>query len=240
MREKVSVGSRGQRKDQIKWKRTLPELLNADPTRITRILVEDKILPNWAGKKCPRCGQGTLSVLVKDTDSRNQSTMYKHRCSKKSCSARVNPHHLHPIFTEGAGPERLDLQTQSAALLLKLHRVPQATIHLLLNINHQALEDMEKKICRLRQDFVEKQEKTIIFGNTKQWVDVEADEATFDKKDVSKSPKFQHLIKKKNETVLWEQWAGIVQRGRPDTLILRRLTPKLTVKRSPGPRDPQV
>ena len=83
VREKVSVGSRGQRKDQIKWKRTLPELLKADPMRITRILVEDKILPNWAGKKCPRCGQGTLSVLVKDTDSRNQSTMYKHRCSKK-------------------------------------------------------------------------------------------------------------------------------------------------------------
>ena len=66
-------------------------------------------------------------------------------------------------------------------------------------------------------------------------VDVEADEATFDKKDVCKSPEFQHLIKKKSETVLWEQWAGIVQRGRPDTLILRRLTPKLTVKRSPGP-----
>ena len=34
---------------------------------------------------------------------------------------------------------------------------------------------------------------------------------------------------------LWEQWAGVVQRGKPETLALFRLDPKLTVKRAPGP-----
>ena len=34
---------------------------------------------------------------------------------------------------------------------------------------------------------------------------------------------------------MWEQWAGIIQRGRPESLVLCRLKPKLTVKRAPGP-----
>ena len=33
----------------------------------------------------------------------------------------------------------------------------------------------------------------------------------------------------------WEQWGGLVERGRPDTLVLYRLSPKLTSKGSPGP-----
>ena len=42
-------------------------------------------------------------------------------------------------------------------------------------------------------------------------------------------------MKKKGETIMWEQWAGVVQRGRPETLVLHRLNPKLTSKRAPGP-----
>lgn len=34
---------------------------------------------------------------------------------------------------------------------------------------------------------------------------------------------------------MWEQWGGIIQRGRPTSLVLRRLTPKVTVLRAPGP-----
>ena len=33
----------------------------------------------------------------------------------------------------------------------------------------------------------------------------------------------------------WEQWGGLVERGRPDTLVLLRLFPKTTASRSPGP-----
>ena len=33
----------------------------------------------------------------------------------------------------------------------------------------------------------------------------------------------------------WEQWGGLVERGRPDALVLFRLSPKTTASRSPGP-----
>ncbi|OLP90098.1 hypothetical protein AK812_SmicGene28394 [Symbiodinium microadriaticum] len=92
-----------------------------------------------------------------------------------------------------------------------------------------------QKPCKLRKDFVGKEERNIVFGNQKTWVDVEADEATFDKRDISQDPALQHLVVKKNETIMWEQWGGVTQRGRPRTLVLRKLIPKLTVKRAPGP-----
>ncbi|CAE7324648.1 unnamed protein product [Symbiodinium sp. CCMP2456] len=124
---------------------------------------------------------------------------------------------------------------QSAVLLLKLLNVPQSVIHLAMGTNHKALEDLDKRLCKLRKDVVEKEEKNIVFGNQKTWVDIEADEATFDKRDISQDPALQHLVVKKNETIMWEQWGGVIQRGRPRTLVLRKLVPKLTVKRAPGP-----
>ena len=33
----------------------------------------------------------------------------------------------------------------------------------------------------------------------------------------------------------WEQWGGIVERGYPDTLVLKRLQPKKTKMSAPGP-----
>ena len=33
----------------------------------------------------------------------------------------------------------------------------------------------------------------------------------------------------------WEQWLGLVERGRPESLILHRLNPPETFKRAPGP-----
>ena len=42
-------------------------------------------------------------------------------------------------------------------------------------------------------------------------------------------------MKNKNTTIMWEQWAGCIQRGHPQSLVLQRLTPKVTVKRAPGP-----
>ena len=230
-RDKNGVQPRGQRKDQIKWKRTLPELIKASDSHIIRILIADKLLPKWEGKTCPFCCQGTLSKLKVE----GRSGQLKHRCGRKACQLWMNPHHLHPLFTEGQGLQSQPLQSQAALLLLKLHRVPQSIIHMLLNVNHKAIEDVERKLCKLRQEHVESKEKAIQFGNGKSWVDVEADEATFDKRDISNCLEFKHLIKSPNATIMWEQWAGIVQRGRPETLILYKLQPKITVKRAPGP-----
>ena len=118
---------------------------------------------------------------------------------------------------------------------MKLHKVPQSKIHFLLGINHKAIEDMENKLFKMRQEYVQKKEKEILLGDGKSWKDVEADEATFDRRDISKSVDFKRLIVSKDGVMMWEQWAGIAQRGRPETLILRKLQPKITVKRAPGP-----
>ncbi|CAE6950598.1 unnamed protein product [Symbiodinium sp. CCMP2592] len=212
-RDKNGVQPRGQRKDQIKWKRTLPELIKASDSHIIRILIADKLLPKSVAREPFRSS----------------------RWKDAACQLWMNPHHLHPLFTEGQGLQSQLLQSQAALLLLKLHRVPQSIIHMLLNVNHKAIEDVERKLCKLRQEHVESKEKAIQFGNGKSWVDVEADEATFDKRDISNCLEFKHLIQSPNATIMWEQWAGIVQRGRPETLILYKLQPKITVKRAPGP-----
>ncbi|CAE7815218.1 unnamed protein product [Symbiodinium microadriaticum] len=106
---------------------------------------------------------------------------------------------------------------------------------MLMDINHKAVEEMHRKLCLLRQEYVESKQKNIIFGNGTTWADVEADEATFDRRDISNDSQWKHLVKTKDATMLWEQWAGVVQRGKPETLALFRLAPKLTVKRAPGP-----
>ena len=168
---KLAVTSRGQRKDQIKWARNLPELLLASNKKIVQIWVTDKILVNWTGKCCPRCEAGTLS----DLKLHKPSGQYKHRCSSRGCQAWISPHHLHPLLTDGRGTGAQSLQIQSSMLLLKLLRVSHPSIHILLNVNHKAIEDLEKKLCELRKDFVEKKEREIVFGNLKAWKDVEAE-----------------------------------------------------------------
>ena len=157
-----------QRKDQIKWKRTLSELLLASNKKIVQILVTDQILVNWTGKCYPGCEAGTLS----DLKLHKSSSQYKHSCSSRGCHVWISPHHLHPLFTDWRSAQ--SLQIQSGMLLLKLLRVSHPSIHI-LNVNHKAIEDMEKKLCELRRDFVEKKEREIVFGNLKDRKDVEAE-----------------------------------------------------------------
>jgi len=130
---------------------------------------------------------------------------------------------------EACGSGHTSLQTQSALLFLLLNRVPNASIHRILHTNHKVIEDMEKRLMQLRKAWVEEKEKLIVFGNGKTWADSEADEATFNSTDL------KDLAEDSNKPVIWEQWSGIVQRGRPDTLLLHRLQPKMSPKRAPGP-----
>ena len=109
---------------------------------------------------------------------------------------------MHPIFSEGFGTAAQSLQSQAALLLLNLNGIPYGVIHRLLGVNHKAIEDVENKLCKLRRDYVEATEKLIKFGDSKGWHDVEADEAMFDKRNVSNVLDVQHFIKSKNETAL--------------------------------------
>ena len=60
-------------------------------------------------------------------------------------------------------------------LLLKLLHVSHPVIHIALDMNHKAIEDLEKRLCELRLQHVEKNEKKIVFGDGKSWKDVEAE-----------------------------------------------------------------
>ena len=70
--------------------------------------------------------------------------------------------------------------------------------------------------------------------NGKTWVDVEADEATFDHANVTKDVTYNDAVAK-GECILSEQWSSILVRGKPSTLVLTRLKLALSVKRAPGP-----
>ena len=95
------------------------------------------------------------------------------------------------------------------------------------------LPTYDKRLCKLREAFVEKEEKNIVFGNQKTWVDVEADEATFDKKDISRDPAFQRLIVKNGETIMWQQWGDVIQRGPSSYFGPAEVDPH--AYRAPGP-----
>ncbi|CAK9104272.1 DNA repair protein REV1 (AtREV1) (Rev1-like terminal deoxycytidyl transferase) [Durusdinium trenchii] len=204
-RDESAVQPRGLRMDQSKWKRSLLDLVRANDKGIVEKLVADKILVSWEGKQCPKCEHGTLSKLK--PGPRNGSL--KHKCNDWRCKAWLNPHYLHPLFTECKGPEGHPLQIQSALLSLLLNKVSNGVIHNALRVNHKAIEDMRSKLAAGRKKCT--------------WVDVEGDETTFDKKPVKKDGK--NLME-------WEQWVGMVQRGQPDTLILHRLRPELTEPRA--------
>ena len=75
---------------------------------------------------------------------------------------------------------------------------------------------------------MERQEKSTTYGNPKGslWVDIEADEVDLGKALVEDGT---------GEILKWELWCGVVERGRPSSLRLFRLTPPLSQTRSPGP-----
>jgi hypothetical protein len=69
------------------------------------------------------------------------------------------------------------------------------------------------------------EEQKIVFGGQKTWVDVEADEVDLGKELLLDSPN--------GNKARWEQWDEMVQLGQPGTLVLYRLSPKITSRRSP-------
>ena len=92
------------RADRHSWKRSLPELLSASESSLIKKLKEDKLLPSWERRLCPRCEKGTLSKLRPHPGH----GALKHRCNHYSCHAYISPHHMHPLFVDGRGnPQRL-------------------------------------------------------------------------------------------------------------------------------------
>ena len=71
-----------------------------------------------------------------------------------------------------------------------------------MDINHKAVEEMHRKLCLLRQEYVESKQENILFGNGTTWADVEADEARFDRRDISNDIQWKHLVTSKDSIML--------------------------------------
>ncbi|CAE7400836.1 unnamed protein product [Symbiodinium microadriaticum] len=129
------------RVDRLRWKRNLKDFIGVDEDATVKLLTEDGLLPDWTRMKCPFCNLGAVSGL----QSRGRLTP-RHRCRRKACQKFILPQHLHPIFTSNMGPEGHPLAIRASALLLRLASIPLSSIHIVLGINHKALESMEKKL----------------------------------------------------------------------------------------------
>ena len=197
--QRHSEGAGFLRVDQRKWR--VQELIKATNAEIIQILKNDRFLPEWSGKVCPKCEKGVFSPLKEHT---GRNGLW-HRCDRWRCQQYVSPIHLHPIFTKTPGPEGHLLQMQSAALLMRLSSVPLSSIHLVTHINHKAIEKMARNLMFLRRAHVLNIEKSIMFGGApRSWKDVEVDEATFDKRTLAPC-ELSTSDKKAGRNTVWEQ-----------------------------------
>ena len=208
------------RKEREQWRRSLASFEGKSEEDMVSMLIEDNILIDWSGRICPHCGQGKLGNRRVQADG-----AVKWRCnSGRRCGKQVGACYGHPVFSDGWGQSKMSLMDKVKMLFCLLIGMTTAQIHLLLNVNHKAIESMSKYLDSARQRFVEKKEKEIVFGGGKGWVDVEADETVF-----------RAALSADKKTKEWEQWAGCVERGRPQSLVLWRTNNDTTVPKAPGP-----
>ena len=136
-----------------------------------------------------------------------------YRCRAKGCQKYIVPHSYHPVLRSAWGRSSLPLKTQVKVLFGLVIGLTAAQCHLLWGVSDKLISEMSMRLDSARNAYVERHERKICFGaqdGGRTWVDVEADEVDLGK-DVSPDDE--------NKAV-WEQWAGIVQRGRPESLVL--------------------
>ena len=208
------------RKERQSWGKSVTSFMNQQPRALIKSLLKDKMLHNWSGKLCPVCGAGRLGKLQ---FCKTKQT-WMHRCSRKSCHRRIQPHDFHPIFS--CSRNSTSLGTQAAILYCAVVGVPQAHAHLLLDVDDKVVHSVYNNLDIARARFVVEQEKHTKLGGS--WEDVEADEVDIGKGLIPDVPSG-------GKNTQWEQWGGLLERGRSESLVMVRLNPKNTKARAPGP-----
>jgi hypothetical protein len=92
-------------------------------------------------------------------------------------------------------------------------------------MDHKPVERIYVNLDVARARYVMLKEKDITYGGAGE--DVEVDEVDLGKLTDEKA--------NGGRNTTWEQWGGLVERGRPSSLRLFRLAPAKTKKRAPGP-----
>lgn len=204
--------------------RSIQKLCAMNGRALVRLLREDGFLQKWEGKPCPRCGQGVMGSLKFDSNKKT----WGHRCSKRGCQTRLQVHAFHPIFSVGHADKQTPLGIQAAILACAIAGVPASCVPSILDVAWKTVHGIYTALDTARARHVKMKGSQIVFGAKRKWADVEADEVDLGKEDF-----MQHGATHKK--VRWEQWGGMVERGRPHTLRLYRLKPTLTRQRAPGP-----
>ena len=212
------------RPERETWSITLKDVITMNEDSLIRRCTRDELLQNKKGTKCPHCRKGVLGKLRKI-----KGRGLRYRCPRKKCQQWVSPHHDHPLFTDAWGAAHVPFKGQVELLVCNLSGATHTCTHHLLGQSHNSAERLSKRLNEQRCKYVRKQEKSLVFGTGKAWYDVEADEASFAKKrceDEDGEP--TNLLE-------WEQWAGIIERGRPESLMLFKTNSSQTNLRAPGP-----
>ncbi|CAK0890777.1 unnamed protein product [Prorocentrum cordatum] len=210
------------RKGRETWCRNYDSFHGKTADRMVDLHLEDGILLDWEGRTCPHCGVGTCGARVQD-DNRGPHW----RCNSGSlCGKTVNPCTAHPVFKSGGGCQSSSLSTKAKVLFCLTLGMTTAEIHLLTGAGHKMIEDMSAAVATARQIYVEKKEPNVVFGDKAQrrWFDAEADESVF-----------RAQLSDDGRSKAREQWAGVVERGRPDSLVLWKTQPGGTEANAPGP-----
>eukprot|EP00971_Amphidinium_carterae_P226150 4485909-Amphidinium_carterae.1 len=113
---------------------------------------------------------------------------------------------------------------QCVALQQGLYGVQQNITHVQTEMGHTSVEHLNKRLRDHLRQHVMKVQKGMTLGGKRSWCEVEVDECTFAK----------HLAEG-GAAVEWWQYIGMMERGRPETLMLIQLPIRQTKPRAPGP-----
>ena len=162
------------------------------------------------GMKRTACHKGTRTGIRSET-----------RCMDRSCRRRLNLFTGNPYFTNQG--HSISIIDQAAILFNLCIGISRIHIHLQLGIPHTTLERFGQRFETHLHNYVINEQEKIVLGDDTTWADVECDEVTLARRRVD------------SDHVTWSQYLGIVQRGRPESLILVRLPDRVTGTRAPGP-----
>lgn len=222
------------RLERQRWQCSLKEIFRATDVNIVRKLLKEKILFDKTGQPCPFCkpnkrGENGKLGPLRYVEHRSRPGLF-HRCKRRGCQKYVLPHHDHPIFTTGSGSGASSLQDQAATLFSMVAGADPTTTARLVGHNQKMISGICRRLDQCRTLVVERDEKKIQFGAEMEWADVEGDEVDLGKRDTTPAN-----FADNDEALEWEQWQGLVERGRRKTLVLSRTRPKKTKRRAPGP-----
>ena len=186
-------------------------------------LTKAGFLKDWTKHLCPHCGTGSVQPLTK-----RQSGVWAYRCKKKGCQHFILPHMCHPVFSTAKGKSFKSLKEQTKLHFGLVLDLTAQQNHLLWQCDAKFVSSLFKKLDLIRQKYVIKLERQIKFGDPqgKECMDIEASEVDLGKELVQDGEQAK---------ARWDQWAGIVERGRPGSLVLFKTKPKLTKTRATGP-----